>query len=62
MLWLVAGSALAGTMAVFFYEPDVLGEGLASVMEGEPVTMSMALLNAAMVAVPHAHASSSTWW
>lgn len=52
VLWLVVGSALVGTMAVFFYEPDVLGEGVAGVMEGEPVTMGMALLNAAMVAVP----------
>lgn len=52
ILWLVAGSALAGTMAVFFYEPGVLEEGVAGVMEGEPVTMGMALLNAAMVALP----------
>ncbi len=52
MLWLVAGSALAGTMAVFFYEPGVLEEGVAGVMEGEPVTMGMAQLMAAMVALP----------
>ena len=52
VLWLVAGSALAGTMAVFFYEPGVLEEGVAGVMEGDPVTMGMAQLMAAMVAVP----------
>ena len=52
VLWLVAGSALAGTMAVFFYEPGVLEEGVAGVMEGMTVTESMALLNAAMVALP----------
>lgn len=57
MLWLVAGSALAGTMAVFFYEPGVLEEGVAGVMEGDPVTMNMALLNAAMVALPLALAA-----
>lgn len=52
VLWLVAGCALAGTMAVFFYEPGVLEEGVAGEMEGDPVTMGMALLNAAMVAIP----------
>lgn len=51
VLWLVAGSALAGTMAVFFYEPDVLAEGVAGEMEGA-VTMGMALMNAALVALP----------
>lgn len=52
VLWLVAGCALAGTMAVFFYEPGVLKEGVAGQMEGDPVTMGMAHLNAAMVALP----------
>lgn len=52
VLWLVAGSALAGTMAVFFYEPGVLEEGVTGVMEGDPVTMGMAQVMAAMVAVP----------
>jgi hypothetical protein len=52
VLWLVAGSALAGTMAVFFYEPGVLEKGVAGEMEGDPVTMGMALLNAAMIALP----------
>ena len=52
VLWLVAGSALAATMAVFFYEPGVLQEGVAGVMEGETVTEGMALLNAVMVAIP----------
>lgn len=47
----------AGTMAVFFYEPGVLKEGVAGEMEGEPVTMRMALLNAAMVALPLAVAA-----
>lgn len=52
VLWLVAGSALVGTMAVGFYEPGVIKEGVAGVIEGEPVTMGMALLNAAMIALP----------
>ena len=57
VLWLIAGCALAGTMAVFFYEPGVLKEGVAGVMEGDPVTMGTALLNAAMVALPLAVAT-----
>jgi len=57
LLWLVAGCALAGTMAVFFYEPGVLEEGVAGVMEGEPVTMGTASLSAAMVALPLALAA-----
>jgi hypothetical protein len=57
VLWLVAGSALAGMMAVFFYEPGVLEEGVAGVMEGQQVTMGMAHLNAAMVALPLALAA-----
>jgi hypothetical protein len=57
VLWLVAGGALAGTMAVFFYEPGVLEEGVAGVMEGEPVTMGTALLSAMMVALPLALAA-----
>jgi hypothetical protein len=57
VLWLIAGCALAGTMAVFFYEPGVLEEGVAGEMEGDPVTMGMALLNAAMVALPLAVAA-----
>ena len=57
VLWLVVGSALAGTMAVFFYEPGVLEEGVAGEMEGDPVTMGMALLMAAMVALPLAMAA-----
>ena len=52
VLWLVAGCALVGTMALFFYEPGVLEEGVAGEMEGEPVTMGMALLNAVMIALP----------
>jgi hypothetical protein len=44
-------------MAVFFYEPGVLEEGVAGEMEGDPVTMGMALLNAAMVALPLAVAA-----
>jgi energy-converting hydrogenase Eha subunit A len=42
---------------VFFYEPGVLEEGVAGVMEGEPVTMGTALLSAAMVALPLALAA-----
>ena len=57
VLWLVAGSALAGTMAVFFYEPGVLAEGVAGEMEGEPVTMAGALLMAGMIALPLAMAA-----
>ncbi len=57
VLWLVAGCALTGTMAVFFYEPGVLEQGVAGEMEGDPVTMGMALLNAAMVALPLAVAA-----
>ena len=52
LLWLVAGSALAGTMAVFFYEPGVLEEGVGGRMEGDAVTTGMALMTAAMVVVP----------
>lgn len=52
MLWVVAGAALAGTMAVFFYEPGVLEEGVAGKLEGDPVTTGMALMTAAMVAAP----------
>lgn len=57
MLWLVAGCALAGTLAVFFYEPGVLEASVAGEMEGEPVTLSGALLMAAMVALPLATAA-----
>lgn len=57
VLWLVVGSALAGTTAVFFYEPGVLEEGVAGVMEGEPVTTGTALMMAAMVALPLAMAA-----
>ena len=49
VLWLVAGCALAGAMAVFLYEPGVLEEGVEGVMEGQRVTMGMAMLNAAIV-------------
>ncbi|MCV2395346.1 hypothetical protein OEB99_13600 [Actinotalea sp. M2MS4P-6] len=52
VLWGLAGIAMAGAMAVFFYEPGVLEEGVAGVMEGDPVTMGMAQLMAAMAAVP----------
>lgn len=58
VLWVIVGCALAGTMAVFFYEPGVLEEGVAGVMEGETVTEGMALLNAAMVALPLAIAAA----
>lgn len=52
VLWLVSGSALAGTIAVFFYEPGVLKDGVAGEMEGDPVTTGTALLMAAIVGVP----------
>lgn len=57
VLWLVVGSALVGTMAVFFYEPGVLEEGVAGVMEGDPVTSGAALRMAAMAALPLAMAA-----
>lgn len=57
VLWLVAGSALAGTTAVFFYEPGVLEEGVAGVMEGDQVTTGSAQLMAAMIALPLAMAA-----
>ncbi|WP_156163759.1 hypothetical protein [Demequina maris] len=56
MLWLVAGIALLGAAVIFFYEPDVLEEAVGGEMEGEPVTMGMALLMAGMAAVPLAFA------
>ena len=52
VLWLVIGCAMAGSYAVFFAEPDRLEEGLAGVMEGEPVTTGNAYLLAAMAAFP----------
>ena len=57
VLWLVAGSALAATMAVFFYEPGVLEEGVAGRMEGDPVATGTAVLMAAMVVLPLALAA-----
>ncbi|WP_156160878.1 hypothetical protein [Demequina maris] len=56
MLWLVAGIALLGAAVIFFYEPDVLEEAVGGEMEGEPVTMGMALMMAGMAAVPLAFA------
>lgn len=52
MLWLIIGCAMAGSYAVFFAEPDRLEEGLAGVMEGQPVTTGNAYLLAAMAALP----------
>ena len=52
VLWLIIGCAMAGSYAVFFAEPDRLEEGLAGVMEGEPVTTGNAYLLAAMAAFP----------
>ncbi|MGM0385898.1 MAG: hypothetical protein ACQERF_07970 [Actinomycetota bacterium] len=57
VLWLVVAGALVGTMTVFFYEPGVLEEGVAGVMEGDPVTTGNALLMAAMAALPLALAA-----
>lgn len=57
VLWLVAGCALAGTIAVGFYEPGVLAEGVTGVMEGEPVTMGLAFQMAGLVALPLAMAA-----
>ncbi len=57
VLWLIVGSALVGTMAVFFYEPGVLEEGVAGVMEGDPVTTGTALTMATMAIVPLALAA-----
>jgi len=58
-LWLVTAVALVGTMTVFFYEPGVLEEGAAGVMEGDPVTVASAWAMAAMLAVPLALAVAS---
>ncbi|WP_156156160.1 hypothetical protein [Demequina maris] len=52
MLWLVAAVALLGSAVIFFYEPDVLAEGVAGEMEGEAVTMGMALMMAGMALAP----------
>jgi hypothetical protein len=57
VLWLVAGCALAGSFVVFFAEPGRLADGVAGVMEGEPVTMAGAYLYAAMVGLPLAMAA-----
>ncbi|WP_156171783.1 hypothetical protein [Demequina rhizosphaerae] len=59
MLWLVSGIALLGAAVIFFYEPDVLAEGVAGEMEGEPVTMGMALMMAGIAALPLALAVAS---
>ncbi len=58
-LWLVVAVALAGTMTVFFYEPGVLEEGAAGVMEGDPVTVASAWVMAVMLMVPLALAVAS---
>lgn len=52
VLWLIIGCAMAGSYAVFFAEPGRLAEGVAGVIEGEPVTTSGAYLLAAMAALP----------
>ena len=57
VLWLVVGCALAGSFVVFFAEPGRLEEGVAGVMEGEPVTMGWAYVYAAMVGLPLALAA-----
>jgi hypothetical protein len=52
VLWLIIGCAMAGSYAVFFAEPGRLEEGVAGVMEGEPVTTGNAYLLAAVAALP----------
>jgi hypothetical protein len=59
VLWLAVGCALAGTFVVFFAEPGRLEEGVAGVMEGEPVTWGWAYLYAAMIGLPLALAAAS---
>ncbi len=51
-LWLVVGCALDGSFVVCFAEPGRLEEGVAGVMEDEPVTTGMAYVYAAMVGLP----------
>jgi hypothetical protein len=59
VLWLIIGCATAGSYAVFFAEPGRLEEGVAGVMEGEPVTTGWAYVFAAMVGVPLALAAAA---
>jgi hypothetical protein len=59
VLWLAVGCALAGSFVVFFAEPGRLEEGVAGVMEGEPVTWGWAYLYAAMIGLPLALAAAS---
>jgi hypothetical protein len=59
VLWLAVGCALAGTFVVFFAEPGRLEQGVAGVMEGEPVTWGWAYLYAAMIGLPLALAAAS---
>ena len=50
---------MAGSYVVFFAEPGRLEEGVAGVMEGEPVTMGWAYVYAAMVGLPLALAAGA---
>jgi hypothetical protein len=59
VLWVVVACALAGSFAVFFGEPGRLAEGVAGVMEGEPVTWGWAYVYAAMIGLPLAMAAAT---
>ena len=59
VLWVVVACALAGSFAVFFGEPGRLAEGVAGVMEGEPVTWGWAYVYAAMIGLPLALAAAT---
>ena len=59
VLWVVVACALAGSFAVFFGEPGRLAEGVAGVLEGEPVTWGWAYVYAAMIGLPLAVAAAT---
>ncbi len=59
VLWVVVACALAGSFAVFFGEPGRLADGVAGVMEGEPVTWGWAYVYAAMIGLPLAVAAAT---
>jgi hypothetical protein len=59
VLWVVVACALAGSFAVFFGEPGRLADGVAGVMEGEPVTWGWAYVYAAMIGLPLALAAAT---
>lgn len=59
VLWVVVACALAGSFAVSFGEPGRLADGVAGVMEGEPVTWGWAYVHAALIGLPLAVAAAT---